>query len=168
MNPQLDSFYRECSRQGLRFAHALLRNRSDAEEAVQEAFFRLHKAGRHDDSALRGRFFSTLRNHCIDRIRRKRVCKEVGDYPAVIDKAAGDSVEFSELAREVQLMIDELPENWSRALLLKVHGELSYEEIASATECSVAQVRTWIYRARRQLEEKLTTAGFVEKPARYR
>jgi len=38
---------------------------------------------------------------------------------------------------------------------LKVHGMLSYDEIAQTLDCTKAQVRTWIFRARQQLKKEL-------------
>lgn len=164
MNSQLDSFYHEYARQGMRVAYALLRNRSDAEEAVQETFCRMHKANLTEkDDAFGGKFFVTLRNHCIDRIRRNRVSVEFHAFSELPARQNQQEWEYFELVEEIESAIQQLPEDWSRALLLKTHGRFSYQEIAELTDSTIAQVRTWIFRARRQLEDQLTKAGVIQK-----
>ena len=165
MNSHLDSFYHEYARQGIRVAYALLRNRSDAEEAVQETFCRMHKANLTEkDDSFRGKFFVTLRNHCIDRIRRSRVSVDYHAFSELPARKGQQEPEYLELVEEIEAAIEQLPAEWSRALLLKTHGRFSYEEIAELTDSTIAQVRTWIFRARRQLEDKLTEAGFIKSP----
>jgi RNA polymerase sigma factor (sigma-70 family) len=52
-------------------------------------------------------------------------------------------------------LIDQLPPSWKDALHMRVMGGLSYLEISRALHCTPAQVRTWLYRARRQLADQL-------------
>ena len=156
-----DTMYRLCAEQGLRYATSVLRNRNDAEEAVQEAFFRIHASGRpQDDKVYRGKFFVALRNHCIDLIRRRKVRKEVVIGSPITDQDMNQNqVGFQEDLASIEQAIRELPDKWQQALNLRIHGELSYEEIATVTGSTLPQVRTWIYRARRQLVEQLKSKG---------
>jgi RNA polymerase sigma-70 factor (ECF subfamily) len=163
----VDQDYEACARQGIRYAMALLHNESDAEEAVQEAFCRLHAAKRArllEPTSFRASFLVTLRNHCIDRMRRRRIQREYA-RPTVIDsvpsqKATSD--DCNETAKAIEQALSQLPESWRRSLELRVYGELSYDEIAEATGSTRNQIRTWIYRARRALEETLTANGILE------
>ena len=45
---------------------------------------------------------------------------------------------------------------------MRVQGQLSYHEIAGALDASKQQVRTWIYRARRKLEQSAGLRRFLE------
>ena len=62
----------------------------------------------------------------------------------------------------IQQLVAELPEQWRQVLLLRINGELSYEEISQVVGCTVSQVRTWIYRGRRELEKKLLEKEIIE------
>ena len=163
-----DLQYQEYARLGQRFASAILRNQSDAEEAVQESFFRMHKVyDELDATSYRAKFFKTLRNHCIDLIRRQRVRKEVPVHAEIENRGQLlNRTEANELNDALSNAVANLPENWRQALLLKTHGQLTYDEIAEATECTTAQIRSWIYRARRQLEETLVKDGILEPAAK--
>ena len=39
--------------------------------------------------------------------------------------------------------------------------DLTYEQIATVLDCTKAQVRTWIFRARRQLSDELAKRGLL-------
>ena len=156
-----DLTYQTCAQQGVRYAMSILRNQNDAEEAVQEAFCRLH--GRElqaDESSYRGRFFTTLRNHCIDLIRRRKVRKEVR-LAQELENRHKRTWDEQDTVLAVEEAMAKLPENWRKVLRLKIHGELSYQEIAEITGSSFGQVRTWIYRGRRQLEAELIQRGII-------
>lgn len=164
---RFDPGYEHCAQRGVHYATAILRNRADAEEAVQETFYRLHRAASEpSDPLYEGKFFKTLRNHCIDLIRQHKVRKEVAIDKEVTGsnpQGAMNLAEANELTTAVERAIQELPEDWRHVLLLKVHGQLSYDEISSATGFSIGQVRTWIYRSRRQLESSLAKTGLVSE-----
>ena len=78
----------------------------------------------------------------------------MAEIPEPIERLAGSDIERMEM--QIGTLMDELPNQWADALRLKVDGGLSYDEIARSLECTRAQVRTWIYRARRKLEEQLS------------
>jgi RNA polymerase sigma-70 factor (ECF subfamily) len=154
--------YRRYSERGMRYAGSVLRNASDAEEVVQEAFCRLLRAFRTDAPPLRpgglgATFFKTLRNLTIDALRRRRlrahVSLEAAAEPAAPFLAHVDSA-APERAR-VRALLSALPSQAREALELRVAGGLSYDEIAAVLGATRAQVRTWIYRARRSLEALL-------------
>lgn len=163
----VDQTYEVCARQGLRYAMALLRNQSDAEEAVQEAFCRLHAAnqsGLQAHSNFRASFLVILRNHCIDLIRRRQIQRE-HVRTTVFNSVRTHRVtadDFDETAQAIEQALSQLPESWRRSLELRVYGELSYDEIAAVTGSTRNQIRTWIYRARRALEEMLTANGILD------
>ncbi len=64
-----------------------------------------------------------------------------------------------QLETQIEQWLEQLPPEWADALKLKVNGQLSYAEIADVMNATHAQVRTWIYRARRQLETELNKTG---------
>ncbi len=70
---------------GVRYAFSILRNQADAEEISQEAFCRLWAAypdwkngeGQSLEKQFPSLFFATIRNQCIDVIRKRSRRKQV-------------------------------------------------------------------------------------------
>ncbi|CAL1239381.1 RNA polymerase sigma factor RpoE [Candidatus Methylocalor cossyra] len=60
-----------------------------------------------------------------------------------------------ELARAIQIALDELPEELRTAISLREFEGLSYEEIAQVMNCPVGTVRSRIFRAREAIDKKL-------------
>ena len=60
-----------------------------------------------------------------------------------------------ELIEQVRKSIARLPDNYRAALVLCEYDNLSYADIAQTLGASVPQVKTWIHRARRQMETML-------------
>ena len=159
-NTLVGLWFQQYSNRGVLYANSMVRSFSDAEEIVQDAFCRLLKCITvkpiETETRFRATFFTTIRNLCIDLLRRRKrrndVSLESVSEPAT-ERFAPE--QYHEAEKRMETLIDGLPNPWAEALRLKVHGTLSYEEIAKALECSKAQVRTWIFRARKQLKEEI-------------
>jgi len=148
---------------GYRYAHALLRNVDDAEETVQEAFCRLVEANgsapRPEDPAFEPTFFKVVRNLSIDRIR-KNARRDHEPLDEAVHGPTIDAVPDEEpLEARLASLSAELPENQLSALELRVNAGLGYDAIAEVMDVTTAQVRTWIFRARRHLRCALEKAG---------
>lgn len=161
--------YQRYAGRGVRYAYTLLKNSSDAEEAVQEVFCKLLTPLRSGDvDPARGGFsaifFKSLRNLCIDMLRKsgleRRQLKKAAHSKAA--PPADHLASQDDLERKVRQAIEALPSLLGDAFKLRLNGRLSYEEIAQILDCSRAQVRTWIYRARRRLEADLVKEGLIE------
>ena len=165
----IEALFTQHRQRACRYARWLLNNESDAEEVVQEAFLRLAKREFQNDGTpgnenrFAGLLFTTVRNLSIDLLRKKGRRKDVAltkvNEPFVEHPDEGSA---TQLSNRIAHLIDELPTNWAETLKLKVTGELSYEEIASVVGCTKAQVRTWIFRARKRLAKELTKEGWLE------
>lgn len=66
----------------------------------------------------------------------------------------------NETVEQVRKAIDQLPNHFRAALVLCEYEGLSYPEIARELGITIQQTKTWIFRGRRQLEQKL--ADFVK------
>jgi RNA polymerase sigma-70 factor (ECF subfamily) len=139
----------------LRYARRLIRDPAAGEDAVHAAFVRLLEAARSGAidpgrGTLRGLLFRTVRNLCIDAIRTRARDVPLADHdPDDGARSAGDA----RLDLEAALAL--LPESQRSALLLRVDAGLSYAEIGAALGATLAQVRMWIFRARRFLAERM-------------
>jgi RNA polymerase sigma-70 factor (ECF subfamily) len=139
----------------------ILGNRSDAEEAVQEAYVKIwHGAGRFHagrGSAL-GWLVAIARNQAIDQLRARRApARDIADMVELSDP--GPTPEASAMGaddrRRIENCLGALPRD--RALAVKaayVEG-WSYEELARRFEVPLNTMRTWLRRALISLRECL-------------
>jgi RNA polymerase sigma-70 factor (ECF subfamily) len=143
----------------VRFAGHFVRDSHAAEDAAQDAFLRLVtflRAGNFDPE--RGRFapffFRMLRNLAIDRIRSRGNAAELHqDWAAPRETETMSILESGERRDRVRSLVLRLPENERSAIILREFEGLSYKEIADALETPLDTVKTWIFRARRKIEE---------------
>jgi RNA polymerase sigma-70 factor (ECF subfamily) len=145
-----------------RYAHALMRNATDADDLVQETVLRalskshLWQAG----SDLRAWLFTIMHNcrvNCVRRMVRAGVSASEEELGRI--GVSGGQQERISLA-EVQAAIDRLPgEQRATVLLVGLEG-LGYEEAAAALGVPLGTVRSRLSRARAQLRE------WVDEPAR--
>jgi RNA polymerase sigma-70 factor (ECF subfamily) len=152
-----------------RFAHSLLANQADAEDATQEVLLRLwNHLPKMYPFNLRAWLLQTTRRYCLDQIRRRtnraapmlmdqEILDEQPDELAVNPSAAADSSFRLEQARNVML---KLPENLRSVFVLYEVNGLRYREIAEVLGMPINSVKVYLSRARERLsilvtEEKL-------------
>lgn len=150
-----------------RYALRHLRDPSDAEDAVHDAFIRLSTGAPRAVASPRAWMFRVLRNLCVDRLRRARRRDAQPEAEIAVSlHAAGAEIRTAEaelatseaLARAAAA-IERLPREEAQVLTLKVAGGLSYEEIAYLTDASIGAVRARLHRARKLLR------GLVDEDA---
>lgn len=165
-NSLVGLWYQQYSNRGVLYADSIVRSTNDAEEIVQDAFCRLLKCLSNrpieSETRFRATFFTTIRNLCIDLLRRRKR-RPTTSLENVAEPTCHQHTEsaYEDAKRKVGEAMDVLPDNWAAALRLKVHATLSYCEIAEALDCTQAQVRTWIFRARKRLKEELSKRGMI-------
>lgn len=144
-------------------AYRMLNNPGEAEEAAQEAFIRaytrLHTYNpNHKFSTW---MLSITSNYCIDIIRKRRalllsIDEPLPPHPALMSdgqKGPEAQMEMSEQQDLVQSLLQELPEDYRQAVVLRYWHEMSYEEIAEMMDTTVSAIKSRLFRARRQLAE---------------
>ena len=140
------------SRFVFRVAYAVLRNPQDAEDVVQDTFFKLHRTGAwrqmEDERAFLARAVWRL---AVDRLPRP------GRLPPAETAVASheQGVIASDLHATVHRLMDALPEELRQPLALSAIEELTSREIAELLGIPDGTVRTRLMRARQILKEKL-------------
>ncbi|HEY1984650.1 MAG TPA: RNA polymerase sigma factor [Terracidiphilus sp.] len=149
-----------------RVAFSVLRNPSDAEDAVQEAFVRVL---RHRDTLdeIRDHRVWLIRivwNIVLDRKRRTKTRPETDDVSelARVLPAHGLSAEDRAAAAQhhahVLGCVEKLPAKEREVLMLSAFEELSSVEIASVLGVTESSVRSRLFRARNLM------AGLLQRP----
>lgn len=153
-------FFDRHSASATRYAMSIVRRWSVAEEIAQEAFCKMIATT--DASSAEARMtkaflFTTVRNMSIDKLRQQnRQRFEPMDANQIANRSAvSDERNLRSLETRIEFAMKQLPETWADALQLKVNGGLSYAEIAEVLSATHNQIRTWIYRARKQLQTDL-------------
>jgi RNA polymerase sigma-70 factor (ECF subfamily) len=133
-----------------RFAFAMAKSRSFAQDVTQEVFLNvLENAGRFDGTkgSVRAWLFGCARYVTLDRLRLER--RWTDDMPA--DLAAQDSDErllADQRAERLHAAIARLPVEYREALVLFELQELTYAETAAVLDCPVGTVRSRLHRGR--------------------
>jgi len=139
-----------------RVAYSVLRNPSDAEDAVQEAFMRVL---RHRDtlSEVRDQRVWLIRivwNIVLDRKRRSKTRPETDDVAelARVLPAGGLSADDRAVAAQhhahVLACVEQLPAKERQVLMLSAFEELTSVEIATVLGITESSVRSRLFRAR--------------------
>jgi RNA polymerase sigma-70 factor, ECF subfamily len=143
-----------------RFAYALTRSRTFAQDATQEVFLKvLENAGRFDAAkgTARAWLLGCARHVVIDRLRAdNRRTEEVPEQGA----AADHELRVLNEQRLVRLhaAIAALPLEYREALVLCELAELPYAEAAAVLDCPIGTVRSRLHRARGVLTASLRAA----------
>ncbi len=142
---------REHSRRLLAIARAIVGHRAAPEDVLQQALLNLYEhRHRYDWREPGGLMRRTVVNEALRILRQPRMTVVAEDHPGR-GGSPDEPMEQDETVRAVREAIDRLPEHFRAALVLCEYEQMSYNEIAEVLQCSVAQVKTWLHRGRRQL-----------------
>lgn len=145
-------------------AYRMLNDRGEAEDAAQEAFLRAYaNLERYDPSrSFKTWVLSITSNHCIDRIRRRRLTwlsleEPLPPHPALTSDTP--SPEEATVAHErevfVQGLLDELSPDYRLVVVLRYWYDLSYAEIAEMLDTTESAIKSRLFRARQALADQL-------------
>lgn len=144
------------------FALSLARDRTVAEDLVQETYLRAFAAKKkaEADESLRSWMFTILHNVWRNDQRRRRPVS-LEETPQVVDRlVSAETDPFEALGREedrdrVARAIEALPESFREVLLLRCVEEFSYRDLATILGCPAGTVMSRLARARVQLRRIL-------------
>jgi RNA polymerase sigma-70 factor, ECF subfamily len=135
------------------YARSILRNRQDAEDAVQQAALRgFERVGTYDEARpFKAWWYAILRNCCIDMLRqRKFSAGETGD----LDVLQAES-EHSGDWEEMTIAMDKLSEDHREILRLRYFADLNYAELAAGLGIPLGTVMSRLHLARKALQVQM-------------
>jgi RNA polymerase sigma factor (sigma-70 family) len=172
MLPHLDAAYN--------LARYLTRDAALAEDVVQDAFLRAHKAfAQYRGVSAKAWLFAIVRNCCWSALEVQRgIGRVTVSESALSDEDARAVSEYhdesgtpeSQLLRSgeaeaLRSMIMELPEPFRATLVLREMDDLSYKEIAAVTGVAMGTVMSRLARARMMLGELLMPGSGADTDA---
>lgn len=153
--PEAFRFLVECYQaQAVGHAVAILGNREDAQDAVQEAFIDAFRAIKRFDAARRFYpwFYVLLRNRCFKMTARRRPAEDIKETEILA--APADVSPEERFALEKALL--SLSAEDREIIVLKYFDGLSYEELAEHLQIPRGTVMSRLFYARKQLQAKLS------------
>jgi RNA polymerase sigma-70 factor (ECF subfamily) len=148
-----------------RIAYSILRNHHDAEDAAQECFLRVwkHKDRLHEVNNPKTWLARIAWTTALDKRRSSRAMGPLNmvslsdDQSAIPDSApvADEQLAGAEMQQMLERLIAALPEELRHPLELSTVQELNSAEIAEVMKIPEGSVRTRLFRARKQLKEKM-------------
>jgi RNA polymerase sigma factor (sigma-70 family) len=142
-----------------RLAQMFLRNREEAEDAIQDVLLRLwtNRQQLETYQSVEALAVQMTKNLCLDRLKSHHKQKTNHETDMTAMQAAEVSpyrqVENSDSADLIHRLMSELPEQQKLVLHLRDVEEYTLEEIEEVTGLSNANIRTILSRARQKLRD---------------
>ena len=153
-------------------AYRLLHQRQLAEDASQEAFLRAFKGmASYDPKRPFGPWIKTIvTNVCLNALQKKQnqtqivaadLARTTDEEPADLDRFASQTntpeqaLSSRERSELVRAQIADLPPRYRAVLELRHFQELSYTEMAEVLKRPLSDVKSDLFRARKQLAKRL-------------
>lgn len=145
-------------------AYRMLGNSVEAEDASQEAFMKAYSnLNRYDHTrSFKTWLLSITSNHCIDKLRKRRLTylsidEPLPPHPALV--STNDNPESAMMALErsetVQGLLENLSDEYRLVVVLRYWYDLSYAEIAEMTDSTESAVKSRLFRARQALAKQI-------------
>ena len=140
-------------------AYSMIGNETQAEDLAQEVLLRIWKGlpGYHGGASLSTWIYTIARNTCLTELKRRAqhptVSMDELGFAAAIDSvpALQSSDPESGLEMDVRQMLSQLPEKYRQVITLFYLEQKSYEMVASLLGVPLGTVKTFLYRAKREL-----------------
>ena len=149
----------------LNFVLRYFNNVEQAEDVVQDTLIKLYTHASYYKNVAKFStwIFTIAKNNALTELRknkRKKTYSLWTDDGQVIDINSKEESLDSKVQNEIAIdqlnkFLDEIPENFRMAVVLRDFQELSYEEISKILEIPIGTIKSRINRGRIQLAEKM-------------
>lgn len=156
-----DALYALCASKLFGTVLRLLKDKAEAEDALQEVFIRIwHKADMFAASGAPAMAWLTVlaRNHAVDRLRRRKPV--AADIDEAFDLASSepspeDAAQTSDDGRRIDHCLQTLDDDRADAVRGAYLDGYSYQELADRHKVPLNTMRTWLRRSLLKLRECL-------------
>lgn len=142
-----------------RFAMKHLKNEMLAKDVVQDTFTKVWLKHENVEFEKAKSYLFTTAYHCIiDSIKKEN---KSGDIENVKETGFNAKQQNFDLQETLDEALSKLPEIQKSVVLLRDYEGYSYEEIAQITNLNESQVKVYIFRARKALQEYLKSIELI-------
>ncbi len=143
-----------------RFAYRLLANKEEAEDIVQETFMRLWNKRKNltEYKSIDAFAMIITKNLCIDSLksRNRNVLDVESPFNSTDQISPYEKTELADSVRNVNQIIDNLPDQQKMIIQLRDIEGYSFEEIAVIMDLNINAIRVNLSRARKKVRDNLT------------
>jgi RNA polymerase sigma-70 factor (ECF subfamily) len=150
--------YNECVDQHadsiFRFVLKNLKDEEQAKDVVQDVFLKLWvNVQKVDNQKVKSYLFTAAYHQTIDVVRKQKPSIDFSEQTSVYTEERYDLIDVQEILKKA---VDLLPVDQRSVILLRDFEGYSYQEIAEITKFTDAQVKVYIFRARKFMKQYLT------------
>jgi len=159
--PAFDSLFNKYSNKLYRFSFSLLKNAEDADEIVQETFYRVWKKREQIDitKSFKAYLFAISHNLIIDRLREKLKEKEFREFLLEnFEETEPEKVneqDFIQISEVIRTAVEELPSKRKEIYKMSRDQGLSNQKIAGELGITVKTVENQINLSLKYLKKRL-------------
>ncbi len=146
-------------------AYRFMRDRNLAEDMAQEAFVKAYKhlSGFRGDCAFATWLYRVTCTVCITELNRRKKRSEVEFEPNIYETGYEEKHSDKEIAEKIRECVTHLPPKYATVITLYYLNGMSYEEIAEIMDIPVGTLKTWMFRARKQLKKIVEREVFPDE-----
>ena len=157
-----ETLFREFSPEVYRWIVRMVRDRTAAEDALVETFWRAHRGrARFDPSRSFGAWMRRIATHAAsDQLKRARREQRM---QSADDRLPASPVSDPDVSRSITRALASLPPKLQIVAMLALVEEQPYADIADALGVPIGTVKSRVFRATRALREELIRAGVRQR-----
>jgi RNA polymerase sigma-70 factor (ECF subfamily) len=143
-------------RQIYRVCYRFVDNREDAMDLAQEVFIKAfeHLGSFRRESSLKTWLYRIATNHCINHVKKhSHEFVDVTESTGSIRPSVHVHMEDQEQREQFRHLVKQLPPKQKAILELRIHEQLSYEEIARISGRSVSTIKASVFFALEKLRK---------------
>lgn len=142
-----------------RFIVKNLKNEESARDIVQDVYTKLWVKHREVQFEKAKSYLFTAGYHTmLDFIKKQ---KRIGGYDEVIEHTHMHQQQYSDLAEILETALQRLPDIQRSAIMLRDYEGYAYQEIGEILQLNESQVKVYIFRARKTLQEYLKSVETI-------
>ena len=143
-------------RQIYRVCYRFVDNREDAKDLAQEVFIKAfeHLPTFRRESSLKTWLYRIAMNHCINHVKKNaREFVEVTETAGSVDPSIHAEMESREQRDLFRRMVKRLPPKQKAIIEMRIHEQLSYEEIARMSGRAISTIKASVFFALQKLRK---------------
>jgi len=157
----LAAVYQEFNQRVFAYCMKILADRQLAEDVVQETFLKVREHARSIQriESFKSWVFRIARNEALMQLRQRRSNGQIEDESVWSEETPHQQFVALERSEIVNRLLNSLKHEYREVLVLLVYENMSYAEIASVTGATESSVKSRVFRARKEMIEKLKPYG---------